>query len=373
MALRVAFDATAATQGAGVGRYTAGLLRALLAEADGIDYTLLTARGASGYVDALVGRVPLRRRALPVSKRVADLVWQRARLPLPAEWVTGAADVFHSPDYVLPPLRRAAAVLTVHDLSFVALPQFAHPALAAYLRAAVPRSVARADAILADSANTAADLVRYYGVPEARVRVVYPGLEPQFVPQAEAEDEAIVRERYGLRGRYFLCVGTIEPRKNYVGAIAAAGIAADAGFEGCLAIAGGTGWLAEESLAAALAAGDRVRLLGRVADEHLPAIYRGAVALVYPSHYEGFGFPPLEAMASGTPAIAARNSSLPEAVGDAGLSCGTDPQSIAAAMQAVLSDEPLRRRLVLAGLERARTFTWQRAADQVRQVYREVG
>ncbi|MHB0877827.1 MAG: glycosyltransferase family 4 protein [Anaerolineae bacterium] len=373
MALRVAFDATAATQGAGVGRYTAGLLRALLRDDCGIDYTLLTAHGAASDLDRFSGEAAVTRRTLPVSKRVADLVWQRLRLPLPAEWLTGRADVYHSPDYVLPPLRRAAGVVTVHDLSFVAQPQFAHPALAAYLRRAVPLSVARAAVVLADSANTAADLSAHMGVPPERLRVVYPGLEERFRPQPQADDEAVVRGRYRLERRYFLCVGTIEPRKNYVGAVAALQRVVAAGFSGDLAIAGGTGWLAEESLVAARAAGERVRLLGHVPDEHLPALYRRAVALVYPSHYEGFGFPPLEAMACGTPAIAARNSSLPEAVGDAGLYCGTDPESIAAAMLAVLGDERRRAQLVAAGLERARTFTWERAAGEVRQVYREVG
>lgn len=371
MGIRVGFDASAAIEGAGVGRYTVSLLRSLLTQAVDEEYVLLLSRDAAN--DEVVRQLVARRSILPVSRHTSEVLWQRLRLPVVVEWFTGRLDVFHSPNYLLPPLRSARSVVTIHDLSFLKLPQYAHPRLAAYLRGAVPRSIRRAEVILADSQSTADDVIELLRISPKRVRVVYPGVEPRFSPQVEEGEAERLTERYSLQRPYLLGVGTIEPRKNYRAMIEAFVSAHDrCGFTGELVIAGGIGWLAEDALLAAKQAGERVRLLGRFPEQDLPALYRQALALVYASHYEGFGFPPLEAMACGTPVLVSRCSSLPEVVGEAGLYCQTDKESIAKAMTELLRDDDLRARLRAAGIEQAKRFSWEKTAQQVRQLYHEV-
>ena len=372
--MRIGFDATPAAQGAGVGRYTWSLLRALLAAASGEsdEYVLVLARGAHPpkLPTELSG---VRTKGLLLSERACDVLWHRARLPLPLDWWVPGLDVFHSPNFLLPPLRAAAGVVTVHDLSFLKLPHLAYPRLAAYLQRAIGSSLERAAAIVADSENTAADLVSVCGVPADKVRVVYPGVDAKFSPAKEEGEASRLAKRYSLAGPYLLAVGTIEPRKNYPAAIEAFLKVRGYGlFGGEFVIAGGEGWLAEESMQAVRRAEGHVRLLGRVPEEDLPALYRGAVALVYPSFYEGFGLPPLEAMACGTPVVVARTSSLPEVVGGAGLYCSTSSPSIAEALAELVSDEGLRTSLAAAGIERARLFSWERTAAEVREVYAQI-
>ena len=369
----ISFDATPAMQGAGVGRYSRSLLRALL-EAEGDErYVLLASRDARAILASFPGERVARRAVLPVSQHVAEILWQRLRLPVAAEWYTGRVDVFHAPNFLLPPLRAAKGVLTVHDLSYLKLPRYAHPALAGYLRRTVPRSIARADVVLADSRNTAEDVAETFGMSHDRLCVVYPGVDGSYQPVPDPGERERLDTAYGLDRPYLLAVGTIEPRKNYPGMIEATKLLRQRGvFDGELAIVGATGWLAEESLRAAAAAGAAVRLLGRVEEADLPALYRQAEALVYASHYEGFGLPPLEAMACATPVVVARTSSLPEVVGEAGLYSGTDADSIAAAVAEVLSSQRLRDSLRMAGPAQASRFTWQGAAAQVRRVYREM-
>jgi glycosyltransferase involved in cell wall biosynthesis len=223
---------------------------------------------------------------------------------------------------------------------------------------------------LADSRNTAEDLTELLGVAPEKIRTVYPGVGGQFRPLAEEGERAELSQRYGLQCAYVLCVGTIEPRKNLVAAIRAFSRVASGlnpGLE--LVLGGSVGWMAAETLEAAREAGERVRLIGRVPEGDLAKLYRQAEALLYPSHYEGFGLPPLEAMACGTPVVVARNSSLPEAVGEAGVYCDTDEGSIGDALERVLTDSALRQRLRRLGPERAGRFTWERAAAEVRSLY----
>ncbi|MGI6208021.1 MAG: glycosyltransferase family 4 protein [Anaerolineae bacterium] len=373
MGLTIGFDGAPTMQGAGVGRYSSCLLGALLAQPSEDTITIVLPRGASPPEVTARAQSPWRVVYLPVGERWAELLWHRLRLPLPADLLAGWPAVFHSPNFLLPPLRRARGVVTVHDLSFLRVPQFAYPGLARYLSATVPRSVRRADVILADSQCTADDVTDLLGVPPERVRVVYPGVGPEYRPEAAPGEWDTLTAAYGLERPYVLCVGTIEPRKNYPAAIEGfLRFAQDAGFTGNLVIAGATGWMADESLAAARQAGPAVRLLGRVPDEHLPALYRQAAALLYPSHYEGFGLPPLEALACGTPVVVARNSSLSEAVGGAGVFCSGDPASIAEALAVALAGGPEGERRRQEGLAWARQFTWERAAEAVRQVYHEL-
>jgi len=372
LALRIGIDYTAAVrQGAGIGRYTRELVRALAELDRSHDYVLFAA--ASGQQPADTVWPPnFQMRSVPLSDRALAILWHRLRLPLWVELVTGSVDIFHSPDFVLPPVRRAKTLVTVHDLSFIRYPQCADVNLRTYLNKAVPRSVHRADLVLADSQSTKDDLVELLGVEPARIEVVYPGVEERFRP---IEDQALleqVRKQYNLPPRFVLGLGTLQPRKNFTRLIEAYSLLVTRHPSLRLVIAGGKGWLYEEIFATVEQLGleEKVVFPGFVADEHLPALYNLADLFVFPSLYEGFGLPPLEAMASGTPVITSDASSLPEVVGEAGLMVeATDVEALAEAMKRVLEDNVLRERMIARGLEQARKFTWQRAAAKLLSLY----
>lgn len=363
-------------QGGGIGRYARGLTGALfeLDAARAHAFTLVVAR------DAPLDRLPAlpthaRVRRLPLPERWLTILWHRLDLPLWLDAWAGPWDVFHAPDFTLPPLRRAPGIVTVHDLSFLAYPAGAVPALRRWLAAAVPRSVARAAHVLADSESTRRDLETRLGVDPARITVVGAGVEPRFRPIADAAALARVRDRYRLPGRFVLGVGTLEPRKNFDGLIRAFEIVAQGDPDLHLVVAGGRGWLFEPVLAAATAspAGDRIHWAGFVDDADLPALYAAARVFAFPSHYEGFGIPVLEAMACGTPVVAADNSSLPEVVGDAGLMVpAPDAAALADAIRRLDGDADLRRACRARGLARAARFTWAAAAERLLDVYARV-
>jgi len=376
---RIGIDYTSAVrQHAGIGRYTRGLIGAL-AEVDHVrQYVLFMAKpkawpGAEGQRRAWPANFTLR--TVPFTDRQMAIVWQRLRLPLPVELVTGRLDLFHSPDFVLPPVRRARTVLTVHDLSFLRLPECSSPSLLAYLMDAVPRSVARADVLLADSESTRRDLIELLHVPEDRVFVLYAGVEERFRPEAEARD-ARTRERHGLARPYILGVGTLQPRKNYGALIRAFHrLVEEHDLPHDLVIVGSKGWLYDDVFAtiAELGLAERVRLLGLVDDDDLPALYRGADVFAFPSLYEGFGIPVLEAMGCGTPVVTSNVSSLPEVAGDAALQVPPDDvDALADAMWRSISDTALREALRIRGFRQAARFTWKRAAEELIGVYERV-
>jgi len=371
--MRIAIDYTAAVrQRGGIGRYTRELVQALAALDQANEYVLLV-QDRPGRAEAPAPNFRLRSTGL--SEPWLTRLWQRLGLPLPVEVFTGPVDIFHSPDFVLPPTRRGTrTLLTVHDLSFIRDPDSAPPALRAYLERVVPRSVARADHILADSAATRHDLITLYDVPGEKVSVVYSGVNAAFRPVRDAARLAEVCARYGLRRPYILSLGTLQPRKNYIRLIRAFACArrSPALRDHQLAIVGGKGWLYEAIFAEVERLGlhDSVLFPGFVADADLPALYSAAALFVYPSLYEGFGLPVLEAMACGTPTVVSNASSLPEVAGDAALLVDPhDEAALAQALEQALSDDGLRARLVAQGFEQARRFTWAAAAGQLLGLY----
>lgn len=380
--MRIGIDYTAAVrQGAGIGRYTRNLIRAL-AQLDTENQYILFVAGGWGEGDGL-GPWPdsFQVRAIPLSDRWVHILWQRLRLPVPVQAITGALDLFHSPDFVLPPTGRTPSILTVHDLSFLRVPQFFVPGFREYLERAVSRAVDRAACILADSESTRVDLMQLMAVEPERVTVLYPGVEPRFRPVKEADMLAAVRARYDLPGRFILGLSTVQPRKNFDGLIEAFRRLLARSADGPeiadlhLVIAGGKGWMYEDTLALVKRAGleGRVHFPGFVAEADLPALYCLAGAFAFPSWYEGFGLPVLEAMACGTPVVAADNSSLPEVVGEAGLLVDAgDPDALSEALGRLLRDEALQGRLFRAGLDQARRFTWEEAAQQLLHVYKSL-
>jgi glycosyltransferase involved in cell wall biosynthesis len=399
--VRIAIDYTPAVrQGAGIGRLTRDLVRAVLALESANEYVLFVAGRVSAVcraeaVKGFSGRDPseslrttghvfadVKGSPAASSARLVDTLlperwltaaWHRLRLPLPVESFVGHCDLFHSTDFVLPPTRSARGLVTVHDLTFLRYPECAHPALRAYLSAAVPRSLARAAHVLADSQATRNDLMELLGVAGERISVLYGGVSPHYRPDGDVQADLAVRRRQGLDRPYILSVGTLEPRKNYARLLQAfARLRQELALPHLLGIAGGRGWLYDEIFAQVerLELADAVRFLGFVADGDLPALYRGADVFVFPSLYEGFGFPPLEAMACGCPVVCSSASSLPEVVGDAALLINPlDQDSLADGLRLALSDRELRKHLVTAGQRQAARFDWTRAARQLLDVY----
>ena len=345
-ALRVGIDATpAVTQGAGIGRYTRELLLALAALDTSTDYRLIFAASAASLKHPLPPLPPnFHTRRLPVHDIWLARLWHRARVPLPADWLTGPIDLFHSPDFTLPPVTaRTRTLLTVHDLSFVRDPNSAVDVLRTYLNRVVPRSVARADHVLANSQATRADLMALYGTPAEKITVLYSGVNARFRPVTDAAALRAVRARYGLGdGPLVLAVGTLQPRKNYVRLIQAFARLPPTLADVRLVLAGGRGWLFDAIFAEVdrLGLRDRVLFPGFTDDADLPALYSAARVLAYPSLYEGFGLPILEAFACGTPVVASTASCLPEVAGDAALL--VDPTDVDA-LAAALHHRPHRR------------------------------
>jgi glycosyltransferase involved in cell wall biosynthesis len=284
-------------------------------------------------------------------------------------------DVLHV-QYTAPPFCPAPVVATIHDLAFEHLPETFTRRGAFQLKLTVRRTARRAARIATVSEFSRQDLLRTYGLSPEKVAVTYNGLEPHFSPVPVGGDEAAtLRQRFGLTRDFILAVGSLQPRKNLVRLIRAyARLRANQpDFKLQLVIVGRKLWLHHEIFAevARQPWAQDVILTGYVADEDLPPLYRAARVFVYPSLFEGFGLPPLEALACGTAVVTSNNSSLPEVVGEAALLVeARDEAAIAQAILEAAHDEALRLRLRAAGLARAKLFTWRAAAEKTLELYR---
>lgn len=284
------------------------------------------------------------------------------------------ADLAHGV-YLVPPFAPCPTVVTIHDVSFMAHPEWFPRRELRLMRRLIPLSARRATRIVTGSAHAADEISRYLRVPRAKISVIPYGLSPAPRPIARNGAQALVAERYGLSGRFVLAVGLLQPRKNLPRLLEAFAQIAPAHPDVQLAVVGATGWGNEPFHArlAELALGDRVVLCGRVPDDDLWLLYRAAALLAYPSLYEGFGLPPLEAMACGTPVVASSTTAIPEVIGEAAVLCDPlDVAAMAAAMASVLDDQALAARLSDAGPARAAQFTWARAAAAYLQLFREL-
>ena len=386
--MRIGIDYTsAARQRAGIGRYTRELVKALLALDRSHRYTIFAAVGGLPEETWLEEARSLRSirerdleiRSLPVTDDWLARVWHRLRIPIPIELATGPQDVFYSPDFTLPPtLKGTRTLLTIHDLSFLHHPNAFVPSLRKYLEQVVPRSVERADIVLADSGHTSVDLIALFGISPDRVKVITPGVDPRFRPEPSLAWGVNgtnllprdLRTRYDIGATpYILSIGTLQPRKNYIRLIQAfLRMRETADDDLQLLIGGGRGWLFEPILDEA-DKHESVHLLGFVLDEDLPPLYQGAALFAFPSLYEGFGLPVLEAMACGTPVVCSNTSSLPEVAGDAAsLVDPLDVAGLSVAMSRVLEDKGLRKRMIEQGLRQASRYTWEGSARQLLDV-----
>lgn len=286
-----------------------------------------------------------------------------------------ACDLFHATAYTAPHTRDVPVVVSVHDLALVRFPELGSVHLRG-VPARTRRAVAGARLVLGSSEATRRDLIELLQVPAERIRVVYLGCDAVFRPLPGDSARLHVRERYALDAPYLLHVGTLEPRKNLACLIGAyARLRAARGDAPLLLLVGERGWQYEALFrrVEALALREHVRFAERVPTADLPALYGAATAFVYPSLYEGFGLPPLEAMACGTPVVCSNTAALPEVTGDAALLVDPhDESALAAAMQRVLDDAALRSSLRDRGLERARLFSWERCARETLAAYDEI-
>ena len=342
----------------GISTYIRRLVTALESLDHANRYTIFHSRKAS---ESLTQR--FRRAALwtPAHHRIESIA-------LSVELARFNLDVFHSPDFI-PPLRGARRhVITVHDLNFLHYPQYLTEESRSYYNGQIERAVRQADHILADSAATKTDLVNMLNVPADKITVHMLGVDESFRPLPPETLEPYRRE-LDLPEKFLLFVGTFEPRKNIIGLLEAYQMLPDAPP---LVLAGQRGWLFDGTMQRIqqMKLADRVLWRENVSQQALPALYNLASALILPSFYEGFGFPPLEAMACGTVPIVSNDSSLPEVVGDVGaLINPDDPATIAQAIERALNDSEWVRVQQAAGLERAATFTWDNTARIVLSVY----
>jgi glycosyltransferase involved in cell wall biosynthesis len=359
-------------RGAGINRYIYSLLLAL-PQVDGRNrYTAFL--GEERMRGQSLSALSLRFSRLPTVKPVVRILWEQ--LIQPFELLKENIDLLHSMAYALPLACPARSVVTVHDLSFLLFPQAFNRAKRLYLTAATRQAVRQADAVIAVSASTRRDVVRLLGVPEEKVAVVPNGIDETFRPIADRGRLEARRQERSLPEHNILSVGTLEPRKNAETLIRAyAQLKRVSAIPHKLILAGGLGWRYEGlfALVEELGLQGDVLFPGFIPYDELPLWYNVADLFVYPSLYEGFGLPPLEAMACGVPVIASHASSLPEVVGDAGfLVDPLDVEGLAEAMARVLGDGALRAEMRKRGLARAGQFSWLEAARGTARVYDRV-
>jgi glycosyltransferase involved in cell wall biosynthesis len=370
--VRIAIDAHSVGTGlAGNETYAANLVEAL-AEVDGENaYTVYVTREEARA--RFEGRWPnvRARRTLPHTPLL------RIPITLSAELRRRPVDILHV-QYTSPPLAPCRVVATVHDLTFEHLPDTFKRRSWMQLRLTVRATVRRAAHVIAPSEYTRQDLIKTYKLDPARVTAIPLAASQHFRPVEDISELERVRRRYGITRDYILAVGSIQPRKNLSRLVRAySGLRRERGRSNLpqLVLVGKKAWLYGETLKAVEeeGVGDSVVLTGYVSEGDLPALYTGALCFAYPSYYEGFGLPPLEAMRCGTAVLTGNRTSLPEVVGDAGLTADPfDTGAIARALARLIEDPALRAELGARGLERASGFDWRDTARMTLQVYRRV-
>ena len=370
--MRVALDATPLLgHPTGVGAFCQGALAAL-AQRPGVDVRAYAVswRRRRLMEPKLPDGVAARQRPMPA--RPLHALWTRGDFP-PLEWFIGATDVVHGTNFLVPPTSQAAAVVSVHDLTPLHHPELCNAATLAY-PGLIRRALDRGAWVHTDSAFVAREVVEAFDADPSRVRVVNPGI-PDLPAASDAAAAAVLRQLLppGVE-RYCLAIGTAEPRKDLPGLVRAFGAVAEGRPDVALVLAGPPGW-GEEALDSAIAASgvrERIVRTGWVEEPDLAALLSRASLLAFPSLYEGFGFPPLQAMRAGVPVVATRAGSLPEVLGDGALLVDVaDHDGLVEALATCLGDEVERRRLIAAGAAWSARYSWERCGDGLEALYRD--
>lgn len=375
--MRIGFDVRSLTyfgeSKVGWYQYTYNLIANLLALDASHEYILLSMlghgkgfRGDEKIPGDLVRRFP---------GRILNTLLER--LLVPVELFTGRLDVFHGACEFTPRTLRSKTVVTIHDLIPIRHPEFAPPSTAGSHRKNVSSSARSADAIIAVSNFTKAEILEQFGVPPERIRVIYNGFSSSFGPMTDPEMIERTKEKYGVRDPYVLFVGNIEPRKNIETLVSACAELRNATeYKYPLVVVGKKDWhfpVVWETVRKHRAQ-DSTIFTGSVDADDLASLYRGAELFAFPSLSEGFGIPVLEAMACGTPVIASNRTSIPEIAGDAALLVEPlNAHEIVLAMYRMFSDAALRKQCIERGFRRAKVFSWEKAARETFEVYRAVG
>jgi len=367
--MKITFDIRTIAQGrhSGVEEYTLRILREFLKNKDDEFLLFYNAFLKSELPEDILKNTNLSLKDFNVPNKILDafLFFGQPKL----DKLVGGADIFFSPHFLAAPTsKNCKKVTTFHDLSFLHYPEFFSLRKKYWHFSQRPKKQAReSDKIIAISKSTKEDLVNFYKMPEEKIQVVYSGVNDKMKP-IEKDNELLkqIKEKYSLFDEFILYLGTIEPRKNIVGIIKAfLGVREKKKIK--LVLAGAFGWLYEDILKEAKNSKfkDDIIFLGFVDNKDKAGLYSLASVFVYPSFFEGFGFPPLEAMACGTPVVTSNCSSLPEAVGEAALMVDPfKPSEIAEALWLFLKDENLRNIYKKRGLERVKKFSWEKTGEK---------
>ncbi len=372
--MRIAIDATPITNRSGTGYYTQKLIE-FLGRADSENkYVLFCPKGYKADLEhpGMFDYPNFRFIELRSRSQAAVAIWRQ--LSLPAQLRKLKIDLVHFPSFIASLRSDTPSVVTVHDLCFALFPEAFSTLRRIYYRSIIPQSVKRCDSVIADSDSTRKDILERLNAEDDRVRTVHLGVDPvRFFRVIRESERERLREQYNLPKEFILYVGTLEPRKNVARLIRAFdyGIVSR-GLSHHLVIAGRKGWLFDDIFreVRALNLEDRVHFPGFIPPSHLAALYSMTRALAYPSLYEGFGLPCLEAMSCGAPVITSDRSSLPELVGDCALIVDpTSVDSIAGALNKICSDDELHKVLSEKGPRRASHFSWLTTAKKTVEVY----
>lgn len=357
---------------AGIGRYTQELLAALLKEKADIEFTAFSVEPENNAIEHAFDDIPR------IRKKTSNKCWRLnvmgaylARLC--QDHLFQGVDIFHATDNTLPRLTGAKSVFTLYDLAFRIYPKTHTIYNRWFLKIMMPRFLNAADAVIAISESTKRDAERFYHFNSNKIRVVYPGIGSRFQPIRDTNEWDRIRRTYRLPDRYLLYVGSVEPRKNLTTLFEAFRHIKPGDVK--LVVVGRKGWRYNPILEhlSGLKMDDRIIFTDFVPDQDLPVLYSRALAFIYPSLYEGFGLPVLEALACGTPVVASSASSLPEAAGDAAILL--DPGNIKGwveALDAVCSNATVNEELRQRGIRHARRFSWATAAGQMMAIYQKI-
>lgn len=362
--MRIGIDVTASIySGTGVATYYQSLVPRLLSLGKDHEFVLL------GYALRLFPRLKLANRKLLLPPRLMELLWNRLHV-VPIEFFTGTVDVFHAWDFLQPPRKKTKIVTTIHDLTTIKFPLYHHPLTVQAQSHRLHWVRREADIVITDSLATKLDIQEYLGIEEERIRVIYLAASEHFrefshqSPDSRQKAVAEIRKKYGIEGEFSLAVGTVEPRKNLKRVIESfSALRPGTSTPATLVIAGRLGWGEQLPRTAG------VKLLGLVPTRDLPPLYAAASVLVYPSLYEGFGLPVLEAMEVGCPVVTSERGSLKEVSGNAAIL--VDPEETDSIADGIRSALEQRDQLIRRGFVQAKKFSWKQTAARTLNIYAE--